>query len=179
MVQGTEFSRRWCSSSRPLGSLLPPSSSNVADRRFSNALATSAKAMFVEPPPIVIQETRIPRATRDGCSHGKLGNAFYFPNPFHNSRRNNRLGLHRLYHADNRFGPWSLRNRHPTQRLHGPVEQIVVSFLALVFHLKNPHSSTVNLSSASINSSCNRRRARCSSTPTALVVRPSRSPTSP
>src|SRR3990172_12146055 len=50
--------------------------SYVAVRRFSNALATCAKAMLVEAPPIVIQGTRMPRATKMVAATASLAMRF-------------------------------------------------------------------------------------------------------
>ena len=63
----------------------------VAVRRLSNALATSAKAMLVEPPPIMIQETENADGHKDGCGHGELGDAFHLSGPFHGNRNHIRF----------------------------------------------------------------------------------------
>jgi hypothetical protein len=80
--------------------------------------------------------------------------------------------------AVDRFGRRSGRDRRQAQCLRGAVQQIVDWFISPIFHVQNPQSSLVEFASTGISSSRNRPRARCKSTPTAVVVIFIRSPIS-
>ena len=144
------------------------------------SLRDSREGHVLEPRPITSHETRAPITTSSVAATAILAMRFMFLILWKSVRGTTPGPPRASKTRATASGGGPCGTGSSAQGLGRPVQQIVAMFVLPIFHLCNPHSSAADFASTSTEtkSSRNRCRARCSSTPTALVVTLSRRPIS-